>query len=73
MKQKIVLEIKSNPMDGDILVYNQGSLEPVEIHDLLPDLRKAKQDLIKQGKEIDDLKAQVADLIKKVKELRGED
>lgn len=71
--KKIILEIKEKLRDGEILQYKDGAVKSVEIHQLLPDLTNLNKIVKNQGELICDLTARVAELEKKVKELRGED
>ena len=63
---KTVIEIDKKLKEGDILVYRNGKLQSVEIHELLPELKTMKSDI----KELQEFKE---DADTKIKELRGED
>lgn len=64
MKQ-ITLKLDKNPVEGELLIFKDGIIKTVEIHELLPELLKLP--------EIDELKTRIEVLEAKVKELRGED
>lgn len=68
MNKRVVLEIDKNLVEGEILVYKDGMLKSVEIHELLSDLLKAKNDIIAINEEIADIKQTIANLAKIVKE-----
>ena len=64
MERKIILEIDSKLVDGDILVFKGGKVISKEIHELLPELKKIK----KLENEVEELKQTVVNLAKIVKE-----
>lgn len=63
---KTVIEIDKKLKEGEILVYKDGKLRGVDIHELLPELRDIKSD-------IKGLQEFQKDADTKIKELRGED
>lgn len=63
---KTVIEIDKKLKEGEILVYKDGKLRGVDIHELLPELRDIKSD-------IKGLQEFQKDADAKIKELRGED
>ena len=69
MKQKIVIEVDEKLRDGELLVYKDGIVKSVEIHMLLPELKKIQ----KNEEKINELENQCKELVQLVKELRGED
>lgn len=64
--KKVVLELDRMPLEGEILIFRDGKLQSVEIHELLPELKIMKQDI----KKLQEFKE---DADTKIKELRGED
>ena len=66
---KITLELDRNLTDGELLIYKNGIVKSVEIHELLPELQKIKEleGLVK------DLRAELDSAKIAIKELRGED
>lgn len=68
-KRKITLEIKGKLSKGDVLVYEgEGLLRPVEIHDILPDLKSAKDDIVSIHQTITEMKKTIASIAKIIKE-----
>lgn len=63
---KTVIEIDKKLKEGEILIYKDGKLRGVEIHELLPELKTIKADI----KALQDFQV---DADAKIKELRGED
>ncbi len=63
---KTVIEIDKKLREGEILIYKDGKLRGVDIHELLPELVNIKAD-------IKDLQEFKKDANAKIKELRGED
>ena len=63
--KKVVLELDKNLTENELLIYKNGKLISVEIHSLLPELKRLE--------ELDTLRNDIAELQEKVKELRGED
>lgn len=66
MNKKIVIETNKPLVDGELLLYKNGKVETVNIHELLPEYQHALEN-------IEALKADTAKLTKLVKELRGEE
>lgn len=66
---KITLELDRNLTEGELLMYKNGIVRSVEIHELLPELQKIKEleGLVK------DLRAELDSAKIAIKELRGED
>ena len=66
---KITLELDRNLTEGELLMYKNGIVKSVEIHELLPELQKIKEleGLVK------DLRAELDSAKIAIKELRGED
>ena len=62
---KITLELDKNLTEGELLIYKDGIVKSVEIHELLPELLKLK--------EIKNLRDDLDYALKAIKELRGED
>ncbi len=63
--KKITLELDKNLIEGELLIYKDGVVKSVEIHELLPELLKLK--------EIKNLRDDLDYALKAIKELRGED
>ena len=66
--KRIVLELDEKLCDGELLLYKGGKIKTVKVHDLLPDLKKAKKDIAELREEISELKQTIANLAKIVKE-----
>lgn len=66
--KKIILEIEGKLSEGDILVYRKGSLKPVDIHNLLPELSEALKAIQAQGEELADLRKNIAEIARIIKE-----
>lgn len=73
MKKKIIIEIENKMNNGDVIVYKNGSYKSIEIHELLPDLMRAKQNIAILENKVAELELKVEVLVAKVKELRGEE
>lgn len=63
-----VFDVDGKIMDGEILIYKDGKIKGYKIHELLPDLEEAKNDISHQDEKIAKLEQTVADLAKLVKE-----
>ena len=66
MNKKIVIETNKPLVDGELLLYKNGKVETVSIHELLPEYQHALETISAQGDAI-------KHLAKLVKELRGEE
>lgn len=73
MNKKIIIEVDHSLRDGEILQYKDGIVKSVDVHRLLPDLREAKKNISQMEEKMKLLENTVAELSKKVRELRGED
>lgn len=68
MKKRAVLELDRNLVDGDLIMYKDGELYSVEVHDLLPDLQEAKEAIEALNGSVADLRKAIAELAKIIKE-----
>lgn len=66
--RKIILEIDRKLQPGEILFYDGNSVASVEIHQLLPDLKEAKDEIAGLKAELAETKQTIAALAKIVKE-----
>lgn len=62
--KKVVLELDKNLIDGDIMIFKNNKMCSVEIHELLPELKR----LDESESRIKVLEQTVANLAKIVKE-----
>ena len=58
--KKVTLELDKKLVEGELLIYKDGKIKSVEIHELLPEL-------LTIGKDIRDLKQTIVELAKLVK------
>ena len=65
---RVVVELDRKLTEGELLIYRDGKLESVEVHELLPDLAKAKEDILSLTERIAELQQTIADLARIVKE-----
>lgn len=66
--RKIILEIDRKLKPGEILFYDGNSVASVEIHQLLPDLKEAQDEIAGLKAELAETKQTIAALAKIVKE-----
>ena len=62
--KKAVLELKSRPREGEVLIYHEDRIEGREAHELLPDLEDLKEAFAELTEEVAELKQAVAELAK---------
>lgn len=66
--RKIILEIDRKLRAGEILFYDGNSVASVEIHQLLPDLKEAQDEIARLNAELAKTNQTIAALAKIVKE-----
>lgn len=66
--RKIILEIDRKLRPGEILFYDGNSVASVEIHQLLPDLREAQDEIAELKAKLAETNRTIAALAKIVKE-----
>lgn len=52
---KVVLELDKKLKDGELLIYKDGIIKSVEIHELLPELKKLKNSIKVTNDRINEL------------------
>lgn len=67
MAKEIVLKLNKKLTENELLMYKNGEICSVEIHELLPELKEAKEKIAKQGKEIAELHEIIINLAKIIK------
>lgn len=65
---RTVIELDKKLREGEILIYRNGKLETIEIHELLPDLKDARERIEALEAETLDMKQSIAELAKIIKE-----
>jgi len=65
---RVVLEMEKKPRDGDVLVYKNGRLIGTDCHVLLPDLKEARDDIREVQTQVQQLKHDVGEMAKALKE-----
>lgn len=66
--KRVVFELDKNLTEGELLIYRDGMIKSVDVHEVLPDLRKAKEDIALLKKNIAEMRQTIADLAKIIKE-----
>ena len=68
MNKKIVIELDKRLNEDEILIYKDGKVKSVEIHELLPEIIDIKQDIVDIKQNIAVIRKTISDLAKLIKE-----
>lgn len=66
--KKVVIYLDKKLTENELLIYKDGEIHSVEIHELLPELKEVEQTVATQEDRISELEKTVANLAIIVKE-----
>lgn len=68
MNKKIVIELDKRLNEDEVLIFKDGKVKSVEIHELLPEIIDIKKDIVDINKNIAVIRKTISDLAKLIKE-----